>query len=354
MLPVYLLGEGKGKRRRFACLNVIQGLDRGAAAGQSGMVFQFRKNLILVLTPGRYDALDFVDIAKRVAARAPDLSVHVIDGTRDSFELPADAWMAPTLTIGIGPRTKFRPPRGPHLFSRQIDKLRQAEAMERFGIASPHAARFEFGMDMPASIWGDFILLKPAHLGRTSHGDGIQLFRRERLAALRAADFAADAPIRQTPMLAQRFIDTGVHPAKYRVLTLMGDILYCQRAALKQPRPDLSAPDADLERAVVSTGGGERDYVASYDEDVLDLGRRTAEAFGIVPLLGIDVIRDAKTGDLHVLEVNAGGNVWHFSSPMWADRRRLLPQVAQAMHEQFGAFDAAAKALTAAARRLAR
>ena len=33
-------------------------------------------------------------------------------------------------------------------------------------------------------------------------------------------------------------------------------------------------------------------------------------------LLGIDIVRDAFTGRLYVLEVNSGGYVWHFTSRM--------------------------------------
>jgi D-alanine-D-alanine ligase-like ATP-grasp enzyme len=94
-------------------------------------------------------------------------------------------------------------------------------------------------------------------------------------------------------------------------------------------------------------------YVPAGDADVLAFAKRIAGVFGGIPLLGIDIVREHGSGKLYALEVNAGGNVWHFSSPYWAERRARYPHVARAMHEQFGAFDVAAKALISATRRLA-
>ena len=55
-------------------------------------------------------------------------------------------------------------------------------------------------------------------------------------------------------------------------------------------------------------------------------------------LLGIDVVRDIASGKSWVLEVNAGGNVWHFSSPGWAERRRLFPEVPRLTEQQLAAM----------------
>jgi hypothetical protein len=46
-----------------------------------------------------------------------------------------------------------------------------------------------------------------------------------------------------------------------------------------------------------------------------------------------------------VLEVNAGGNTWHFSSPASAYWREKHPEHLEAMKRQFDAFKAAARAL---------
>jgi hypothetical protein len=52
------------------------------------------------------------------------------------------------------------------------------------------------------------------------------------------------------------------------------------------------------------------------DPDVLELARKVHAAFPNIPRLGTDILREAATGKLYVLERNPGGNTWHFSSPI--------------------------------------
>jgi hypothetical protein len=102
-----------------------------------------------------------------------------------------------------------------------------------------------------------------------------------------------------------------------------------------------------------------------HEDDTLELARRVHDAFPTIPLLGIDIIREEKTGKLFVIECNAGGNVWHFSSKTNVPLRRILggaslvgakkaEEVARQMHiDQFGAFDRAAEVLVRKTRELA-
>jgi hypothetical protein len=108
--------------------------------------------------------------------------------------------------------------------------------------------------------------------------------------------------------------------------------------------PDLSAPDYIIDAGNYSHKGNFTVYF-DYDDQIISLSKRVALAFENIPLLGIDFVKDAKTSKLYVLEVNAGGNTWHFSSNLWAARRQANPDLTRAMKEQFGAFDIAAKVL---------
>ena len=45
-------------------------------------------------------------------------------------------------------------------------------------------------------------------------------------------------------------------------------------------------------------------------------------AFPDIPLLGFDIVREVPSGKLYVLEANAVGYVWQFSSPMGLDMQR--------------------------------
>ena len=51
------------------------------------------------------------------------------------------------------------------------------------------------------------------------------------------------------------------------------------------------------------------------DPDVLAFAREVHGAFPRKPVLGIDILKRESDGKLFALEVNAGGNVWHLSSP---------------------------------------
>ena len=317
------------------------------------MIFQFRKNLILVVRGGTFDPADFVDIGNRIAARAPDVRVFVVDDAVSAGDLPANVWSDPTLTLSFRSKFKFRPKRGVHLYNRPIEKLDQAAMMMRLGVDVPHCEKFVPGKALPRELWADHVILKPEDLKLTSHGNFVQIFRRERLQAMALSSFAPSHPVHKTPMIVQRFIDTGEYPCKYRALTLQGEVLYCQRVTLPAKRPGLDALDEVLEAAAIDTGIGIPEYLPAKDADVLAFAKRIAGVFGGIPLLGIDIIRAHDTGRLYALEVNAGGNVWHFSSPYWEGRRKKYPHVAREMHDQFGAFDVAAKALISATRRLA-
>ena len=65
-----------------------------------------------------------------------------------------------------------------------------------------------------------------------------------------------------------------------------------------------------------------------------------------MPLKGCDIIRDAATGALFVLELNPGGNTWRFSSHYLARERAGRPREHEALRvRQFDAFRMAARVL---------
>ena len=60
------------------------------------------------------------------------------------------------------------------------------------------------------------------------------------------------------------------------------------------------------------------------DAEVMDFARQVNRAFPRIPLQGCDIVREAVSGKLYILEVNPGGNTLHFSSPIFARQRGLL------------------------------
>ena len=81
------------------------------------------------------------------------------------------------------------------------------------------------------------------------------------------------------------------------------------------------------------------------------MARLAAGAFPEIPLLGVDVIRDADTGRLFVLEVNSSGYVWHFSSKTG---RSIQQEFDLCLESQFDGIRKSAMILISEARRLAR
>jgi hypothetical protein len=347
------LPAGNSRLRPGRTLLFIVLSDLSTRIAECAVALLTKKNLILVLSNKRYDPRDFTNIGTRIARRAEDVEVYAVTAGSPPSILDAEAWNRPTLTVALSTAGAFSPVRGPLLIGRKVEKLQQVEALRGAGVSVPPVQPFEPGMKLDPSIWGQYVLLKPVPLEASSHGEGIQLFRAVRLEQMERADFPEQHPIHRYPMMVQKFIDTGDYPCKYRALMLCGEPIYVQHTTLSSRRPDLSATDEALAGAVVATGSGERTYQHLDYPDVFDFAKRMAAVFPDIPLLGCDIIKDIGTGVLYGLEVNPNGNVWHFSSPMWARRRKQLPEVAAAMHSQFGAFDVAANALIRAARELA-
>lgn len=73
-----------------------------------------------------------------------------------------------------------------------------------------------------------------------------------------------------------------------------------------------------------------------------------------VPLQGIDVLRENKTGKLYALESNPGGNTWHFSSAFGAILRDEVGDGRAKMLAQYDALPRAARTLIEATRAYAR
>lgn len=179
----------------------------------------------------------------------------------------------------------------------------------------------------------------------TSKGLGIQVFRRQKLESVTEAYFPPSHPIRWSAKgyIVQRFVHTGPYPLNYRATTFLGDVLTLEKFEGKSATPPLTSPDDEIERADFTTKN-DRKFSFADEADVMDMARNVARAFAGVPLLGVDIIKDMQ-GRMYVVEVNAGGNTWHYSSRMWEADRVAHPEYYEEMKTQFGAFDIAARRL---------
>jgi hypothetical protein len=324
-----------------------------------------KRNLILIHRGPQYEQ-DFKEIARKVTAIDKDVTVYVLSNS-SMTQLPPLAWMWPTLVVALTSQYRLQVKRGTVLKNSQVEKFAQYEMFRKAGIPTPPTLPFRFGMMLDPLLFGEFVLIKPMDLDLTSHGAGIQLFRRHRLERMQPGDFPLDHPIRKARegYLVQKFIDTGPYPSYYRFQTFFGRVIYSWHSALKAPRPALDAPDSEIEGSVIASQGGERGWQLVKESDVQRLVERVHVQFPEIPILGCDVIRDETTRALYVLECNPGGNTWHISSKT-GEKIRLAFGNAKAngferanqlgrrmLIEQYGAFDVAAKTLVEKTRSLA-
>lgn len=305
------------------------------------------RNLILVNHPGGQSRQDLEEIAAKVVALAPEVDVHIAAHNATAAEngLPEEIWTRPSLTVSFRWPEKFRPKRGLVYTGRPVYKLKQLQIFQKAGLNVPRTIAYEFGRPLARNFWGEHVVMKPTVTEIASRGRFTYLLRTEAVAPLAPRLFPSEHPVRKGPVLVQKYVDTGEYATCYRVLTLFGEPLMCLLSRAKEKRPPLDAPDEVLLRSQVAANAQSRminDLVAP--PDILDYGRRVARTMAGVPLQGVDLIREERTGKLYVLENNSGGNTWNFSSALAAESRQFISR--EERIAQFGAWDIAARVLT--------
>jgi glutathione synthase/RimK-type ligase-like ATP-grasp enzyme len=194
-----------------------------------------------------------------------------------------------------------------------LSKSEELEALVKAGIpVPPYELITESEQAKDLSHLGEFVVTKPDRGGR---GANVKIMRSDRVKwAPQETRIAGKSRI----VVAQKFIYTGKWPVSYRVTSLWGEALWSTRTEANRDRAPLENEKqfgSGDGVTIVSTSKG-CVYSLSSDEEVIEFGRAAHRAFPKIPLLGVDVIRDAETGKLYVIEVNASGYVWHFTSPL--------------------------------------
>jgi hypothetical protein len=307
------------------------------------------RNLILVNQPGWQAAADWHAIADHVRDFDPRIETFVVNGMMPNSYTRRRAAGRPSLVCSPAPLTRFVPARGRVYQGRVIPKIEQLRLLSLSGVPVPRTTVLRPETRLDPQDWGEFVILKPTDLASSSHGNGIQLMRTNRVRYARPQDYPADHPGRRGPMVVQQFVNTGEYVSLFRVLMLLGEPLYSACFRSTEPRVSLDAPDQDIEGTQIATQAltsRETEFIAP--DGLLALARRADAAIPDVPLKGCDIIRNEATGALYVLEVNPGGNTWHFSSQLTAERRAQRgPEHQRRRMRQFDAFRAAARALVA-------
>jgi hypothetical protein len=289
-------------------------------------------NLILVHQETKQDRADYEEIARRA-----DVEVFIVDTKATALAEPRFDAGAPTLTVSPMPIKKFAPPRGAVCQGFEHPKSEQYLRLGRLGLPIPKWTRIHPDTILDPAEWGPYVVVKP-DLGRK----GAEIFIK------RTGRVRYGAPA----FLAQEFVYTGRWPVNYRVVTLFGRALMSWRCEADHRFVPLESRWDFRARGGITVVSNKRDsrYTLAREADVIALARRAHAAFPNQPLLGTDIVRDADSGALYVIECNPRGDAWLMSSAMG----RLIEQ-ANGLNfaAQFGALEIAAATLAEETRRRA-
>ncbi len=304
------------------------------------------RSLILVHTPTVLASDDLNTIAGHIRQMRPEIATFIVSNRSLHSVTRKRAAQLPSLTFSPVELQAFAPLRGKVYQGQAVEKLDQLRRLAEAGISVPKTTAITPELTLDPAEWGAFVIVKPTSLAGSSYGKGIQLMRTERVRYIAPADYPTDHPGRLGPMMVQQFIDTGERIAAFRVLTLFGEPLYCQFNRSETTRPGLNTSDEEIESAVMATQIVDKDKRFVIDEEAIALARAAHATIPDVPLKGCDILKDEATGKLYVLELNPGGNTWHFSSDYLAKVRAANgPEFEAQRLRQFDALRTAARLL---------
>jgi len=289
----------------------------------------------------KQDRADFETIARLIGERAGDIRVFIVDTKQTDWSDADFKRGAPTLTVSPMPIKRFAPPSGAVCQGHEYPKDEQYRRLAGIGVPVPDWIAIGPDTMLDPALWGPYVVVKPA-LGRK--GAEIFIKRAGRVRYRPPESFAEGHPARRAPLIAQRFIYTGKWPSNYRVVTFFGRALlewHCEAAHHHVPlhsRWDFKAKGGIT---VVSNKKDSR-YTLARDLQVIALAEKAHAAFPDQPLLGTDIVRDADSGELQVIECNPRGDAWLISS----DMGRMIEQAnGLDFAGQFGALEVATQAL---------
>jgi len=307
-------------------------------------------NLILVHQKTKQDRADFETIARLIGARAQDIRVFIADTKDGHWADPRFERGEPTLTVSPMPIKRFSPPPAAVCQGHEFPKDEQYRMLARHGLPVPDWTVIGPETALDPARWGPYVVVKPA-LGRK--GAEIFIKRTGRVRYRPPEEFPEDHPARRAPLIAQRFIYTGKWPSNFRVVTLFGRALLCWRCEAAHRHVPLHSRWDFKAKGGITVVSNKRDstYALASDADVIALAAQAHAAFPEQPLLGTDIVRDADTGKLQVIECNPRGDAWLLSS----DMGRAIEQANRLdFARQFGALEIAAEVLVRETRARAR
>lgn len=314
-------------------------------------------NLLILHSEDAQALSDWIAVKETIDLKAPEIETRIVD--TESPDPNARDWQGshPSLVFSASRIGAYNPAGGTVLISPKIPEELQYPRLAAAGVSAPKTMELMLGMVLKPDVWGEYVIFKP--IG-TTQGSNIRLVQTKdvgrRFAALTNIYQADDLKITSstTRALVKRYVnsvDKRGFPIEYRVLTMFGTILYAAKIRATERRPPLSEFAREFSGIPSSDEPSiKRNRTLTFDDDVLQLARAAAAVFPEAACLGIDILRESATGELFVIEVNSGGQIWNFSS---YKSNAYNPAFRRSLYSQFNALELAAdllieKTLTAA------
>ncbi len=257
---------------------------------------------------------DLAAIARHVEEIDPRIRAVVMPAGLRNRIRHLDLWARPALCVAMkktGGRTLLP---GRVLAPRSLMKSGEYRRLETAGFPVPRWILIEPHTVLDPADWGPYVVEKPNFGALGAH----VLSKRTGRVKYRPPENLEDGHQgRRGGMIAQEFIYTGAWPQSFRVVTLLGKAILSYHYTTIGRGAALSGRwnhGKDGGPSIVSNTKDMR-VTLSEDREIIALCQNAhRSAFPDIPLLGIDVVRDAETGRLHILEAHAHGPTWPFSS----------------------------------------
>lgn len=311
-------------------------------------------NLLLIAQSDHVHLADFQALASEICAVAPDVHAYAMWDQSYDWKTIDSALDRPSFSFCPVPVRAFRPWRGPLLQCRRLYKSEEYAALQQADVPLPCWGLLTPDSKPDLDGFGPYVVVKPDWSGR---GADVKIMR---LGRVRwhppTTDYTRRLQGDAGNWIVQEFIYTGPQPVSYRVTTLFGEPLWGWKVAADSTRRplrhryDFRQGETGGGMSIVSSGKG--CVFSLIDEpDLADLARRAHRAFPDIPVLGVDMVRDIESGQLYVIEVNAGGYTWHVASKVG---RRIQRDFAFDIEARFNIRQRVARILAEQARRHAR
>jgi hypothetical protein len=272
-------------------------------------------NLVLATSRGKPEiARDLETIAGHVRDIDSRINAVVLPRGHGARLLHSALWLKPTLTLAPYKAGRRALLPGRPLTSRTLLKSGEYQRLETAGFPVPKWAFITPETRLDPDDWGPYVVEKPNFGGLGAY---VRIRRTGKVRYQAPETYEKDHFGSKAAMLAQEFIYTGEWPQSFRVVTLLGQTILCYRQTTVgrgQPLTGRWGFRGNNAGSIVSNTT-DMDVVLVKDEEIVSLCERAHRlAFPDVPLLGFDVIRDAETGKLNILECHSHGPSWSFSS----------------------------------------